>query len=331
MCNCRYSAKAEPNSVLNPRSSSVCCSYLSIKELRSSSQPTLSTMASQEETGNIDLAEVRERVSKCSLFEQDTRTFHEDPVGNFTFVDFPVFDIPEGGKGVVKCFIDIIFDVPGPVPKAELKELLMTRSPLSQLPAPYGTKKDLQVKCHFDLAILPQSDGNLFYVLKIFNYTEKIKTSEAASVCCGKPRMIDWTGEIRTTKKVIHYIFDHLGGFQCRQHMLRNQEDGKPEKERRPDEWDFGFDYIEEKGPRDNTRNRQLRWVTIETNNPDSPLYKWPSFLVEKSLRNLSNDGVLAMVHEKWPLTLYDIDNGILRALAPFIPTLSEKAINWAT
>lgn len=283
-------------------------------------------MASQEETGNIDLAEVRELVGKCSLYDQDMHTFHDDEAGNFSFLDFPIFDMPEG-RGVVKCFIDIIFDVPDPVPKTELKERLLTRSPLSQLPAPYGTKKDLQVKCLFDLAIVPQSDANKFYVLKIFNFKEKISTSEAASICYGKPRMVDWTGEVRTTKKVIHYIFDHLGGFQCRQHVLRSREDGQPEKERRPDEWDFGFDYIEEKGPRDNTRNRQLRWVTIETNNPESPLYKWPSCLVEKSLRNLSNDGVLAMVHEKWPLTLYDIDNRILRALAPLIPTLSEKAI----
>ena len=43
-CICRYSAKVEPNSFLNPRSSSVCCSYLSGKEFRPSSQPTLSTM-----------------------------------------------------------------------------------------------------------------------------------------------------------------------------------------------------------------------------------------------------------------------------------------------
>ena len=151
--------------------------------------------------------------------------------------------MPEG-RGVVKCFIDIIFDVPDPVPKTELKERLLTRSPLSQLPAPYGTKKDLQVKCLFDLAIVPQSDANKFYVLKIFNFKEKISTSEAASICYGKPRMVDWTGEVRTTKKVIHYIFDHLGGFQCRQHVLRSREDGQPEKERNQEGDRILFDCI---------------------------------------------------------------------------------------
>lgn len=283
-------------------------------------------MASQQESGNISLEEVKELVNRCSLYDLDTHSFHDDEVGTFSFLDFPVFDMSVD-KGVVKCFIDVVFDVPGPIPKIELKELLMSRSPLSDLPAPYGMKKELPVRCQFDLAVMPQADGDKFYVMKMFNFKEKLKTSDAASVCFGKPRMIDWTGEVRTMRKVIHYMFAHMGGFQCRHHVLRSHEEGKPEKERKPDEWDFGFDYIEEKGPRDNTRNRQLRWVTIETNNPDSPLYKWPSALVEKSLRNLSNDGVLAMVHEQWPLTLFDIDNRILRALAPLIPTLSEKAI----
>ena len=46
-----------------------------------------------------------------------------------------------------------------------------------------------------------------------------------------------------------------------------------------------------------------------------------------KSLRNLSQDGVLAQVHTEWPLTLYDIDVRILKALAPLFPTFSEKAL----
>ena len=51
--------------------------------------------------------------------------------------------------------------------------------------------------------------------------------------------------------------------------------------------------------------------------------------LVEKSLRNLATDGVLAQVHEHWPLTLNDLDVRFLRALAPLMPSLSEKAIGF--
>lgn len=89
--------------------------------------------------------------------------------------------------------------------------------------------------------------------------------------------------------------------------ILLAHADGKSEKEKSQEEWEFGFDFIEGHGPRDNTRNRMLRWVTIEVNKPDSPVYKWPPVLVEESLRNLSNDGVLAQVHSQWPLTLFDL------------------------
>lgn len=165
----------------------------------------------------------------------------------------------------------------------------MSHSPLTDLPSPFGLKKDLgqSQRCRIDIAAVKQADDK-FCVVKIMNFKDKIKTAEALSVCYGKAYVFDWVGEVRSTKKVIHYIFNKMGGFQCRNHVLRTHEEGRPEKERSPDEWDFGFDYIEEKGPRDNTKNKQLRWVTTEINRPDSPIYKWPPAVVEKSLRNLS-------------------------------------------
>lgn len=287
-------------------------------------------MASQMESGNVELAQLRDEVANMNLYEADTHSFHDEPIGSLTVIDFPKYDM-DTTKGVVKCFLDVVFDVPGPIPKGELKELLLASTPLHELPAPFGFKCDPKIPCRFDLAVVPQadSDGGSFYVVKLINFKEKVKTSVAASVCTGKPYMIDWVGEVRSMKKVIHFIFAKLGGYQWRHHVLRTREEGRPEKERSQDEWDFGFDFIENKGPRENTKNKQLRWVTIEVNKADSPVYKWPPALVEKSLRNLSNDGVLAMVHEQWPLTLYDIDNRLLRALAPLVPTLSEKALGF--
>ena len=48
-----------------------------------------------------------------------------------------------------------------------------------------------------------------------------------------------------------------------------------------------------------------------------------------KSLRNLSQDGVLAQVHEQWPLTRYDLDVRILQALGRLFPSLAEKAFEF--
>ena len=67
----------------------------------------------------------------------------------------------------------------------------------------------------------------------------------------------------------------------------------------------------------------------MQINKADSPIYKWYPVLVEKSLRNLAADGVLAQVHEHWPLTLYCLGVRFLRALAPLLPTLQEKAMGF--
>ena len=66
-----------------------------------------------------------------------------------------------------------------------------------------------------------------------------------------------------TVKKCLHQL---LGGFQCRHHVLRTEEEGKPEQEKGFEQWDFGFDLIEQKGPRENVRNRLLRWVSVQNN-----------------------------------------------------------------
>ena len=73
-------------------------------------------------------------------------------------------------------------------------------------------------------------------------------------------------------KKCVHFIFEKLGGHQLRQHTLRTVEEGKPNVERTQAEWDYGFDFIEEKGPRDHVKNRALRWITVQTTQKDAPI-----------------------------------------------------------
>ncbi len=283
-------------------------------------------MSSQVRAEDTSMEAIKEAVAKMSLYDTDVPSFHDDPRGELSTLDFPTYSM--GDQGVVKSFIEVILDVPGPIPKGELKQALMSKVPVTDLPKPFGLAKDPGAGVKLDFAVFPQSDEK-FCVCKLVNLKEKVKVLFAKSLCYGEARMIDWLGNVCAVKKCVHYIFEHLGGFQCRNHILRAHEDGKPEKEKSQEEWEFGFDFIEAHGPRDNTRNRMLRWVTIQVNKPDSPVYKWPPVLVEKSLRNLSNDGVLAQVHSQWPLTLFDLDHRLLQALAPLVPSLQEKAVGF--
>ena len=273
--------------------------------------------------GNVCMDDVKEAVKHILVYPTDLHSFHEAPAGPLSFVDMPTLPFP--AIGMVKCFIDINYNISGEVPIAHIKECLQSKN-YNELPGLYGFRKVISGQFKLDLAILPMDNGN-HTIIKLIHLHQLVKVATAREFCQGESFMFDWKGEVRVMKKCIHFMFEKLGGFQCRHHIIRAAEEGKPEVDRSQEEWDFGFDFIEEKGPRDNTKNRQLRWITTETAKKDSPIYHWPAVLVEKSLRNLSQDGVLAQVHTEWPLTLYDIDVRILKALAPLFPTFSEKAL----
>lgn len=169
------------------------------------------------------------------------------------------------------------------------------------------------------------------FFCKMISFKEKMKVSDLQDLFFGKLNAVDWKINVKHMKKCMYFLFQALGGFQCRHHELRSHEEGKPDIER-TEAWNVGFDFIEEYGPRENVKNRQLRWITIQISTSSSPIYKWPAVLVEKSLRNLSNDGVLAQLHENWPLTLFDLDNRFLKVLAPLVPSGRQSAwISWSS
>ena len=132
----------------------------------------------------MHLDDLRSIVSKNTVFELDHHTFHEEPNGALTFLDLPTFEMAPSNKSVVKCFLDVVLDVPGPIPKTDIKEHLMSHSPLTDLPSPFGLKKDLgqSQRCRIDLAAVKQADDK-FCVVKIMNFKDEIKTAEALSVC----------------------------------------------------------------------------------------------------------------------------------------------------
>ncbi|CAE7807297.1 unnamed protein product, partial [Symbiodinium sp. CCMP2456] len=257
-------------------------------------------MASQLTSGSVCRDDVKQLVENLNIFTLDTHSFVESS-GSLKPLDLPLVDSPTAG--FLKCFVDIITDVSA-FPKTEIKQALVSKK-IHELPAPYGLTQKIDTPTKIDIAVINQNNGT-FCVVKIVNLSEKTKVSRVQNLCYGKCQAVDWVGDIKAVKKI--------------------REEGKPEADRTPEEWDYGFDFIQDHGPRENIKNRQLRWITKEIARKDSPICKWPPVLVEKSLRNLAQDGVLSQVHEVWPLTLYDLDIRILRALEPLIPTLVEKA-----
>ena len=286
-------------------------------------------MASADEliSGEVSVEDLKELLQMYTLYDISRHTFHDLAPGPLAFVDMPLLDMPTT-LPVIKCVVETMVDIEGPIPKDTLTQILSSECDYTSLPPPYGLKKSSHLVSKVDLAIIPQVDEK-YAMLKIINFKDKVKTSDLSNLLYGDLYVVDWKNQVKHMKKHLHFIFEQLGGFQCRHHDLRNKEDGRPDVERTEEEWNRGFDFIEEFGPREHIKNKQLRWITIQTSSPTSPIYKWNVVLVEKSLRNLGNDGVLAALHEEWPLTLWDIDNRILRLLAPLFPSFVEKAIGF--
>ena len=114
--------------------------------------------------------------------------------------------------------------------------------------------------------------------------------------------------------------------WQCRQYALANVlpnqsnrgDKGAHLSSLSEDSVDKGFQFIEEEAGRLGSEWKRVQWITKHVSiNQDSPIFSWPLALVEKSLRALQNDGVLALPVEDFYLTLADHD--ILEA-QPVVP-----------
>lgn len=131
-------------------------------------------------------------------------------VSHHTFLDLPTVEMTSQTK-FVKCFLDVALNVERPIPKTDVKEHLMSQSPLADLPPPCVSRKDLgqSQRWRIDLAVVKQTDEK-FCVVKILNFKDKIKTAEAGY---GKPYMFDWIGPRRkkhTTQYLLPIIFIHI-------------------------------------------------------------------------------------------------------------------------
>ena len=108
------------------------------------------------------------------------------------------------------------------------------------------------------------------------NFKDKVQAVDVKRALYEILHVADWKGQVRHMKKHLHFVFEKLQGFQCRQHIAQTKEKGRPDQTRSEDiEWNVGFDLIETNGPRDHLQNNQLRWITIQTATRTPSIYKY--------------------------------------------------------
>ena len=137
----------------------------------------------------------------------------------------------------------------------------------------------------------------------------KVKPSAFSQSVYGTAQIYTWrASNVKNGRKILQYMLEGLGGRQLKCFELQSQAATKNTaskfEDKTDEEIDAGFDFIAHEGPRSTSDMAQLRWMTKSIKNSSSPIYNWPTVLVEKALRNLATDGALAKKEFSWPLPL---------------------------
>ena len=86
-----------------------------------------------------------------------------------------------------------------------------------------------------------------------------------------------------------------------------------------------GFAFIESEAPRTNFKNAALMWITIQENDPTSPVFGWPTAKVREAVANLKAEASLARTQYDYPLCFYNLAPYFQRIVTEVLPSLLDK------
>jgi len=164
--------------------------------------------------------------------------------------------------------------------------------------------------------LIPRDDGTAF-ILKQFLF-DRMPVSQARRLVVGTAMQLKYiTPQPIMAKRVFHWLLERMGGLR----LLWSQILPGEEEDHEDKAIDLGFDLIESAPPdvRSSSGLAQLRWIAEQTRRESSPLYKWPSALIEKAFRPLAQSGVLAKIRKEFPLNLMSLDPFLLRSVLPAV------------
>ncbi|CAE7187633.1 unnamed protein product [Symbiodinium necroappetens] len=215
-----------------------------------------------------------------------------------------------------KHIVDIINNVPPPDKTAIETAINSGHWGKDRLPEPVCLKSEMEVN--------PQDNGNISVLRHMYSPDVKLTKACLESLCYGTPYVLKWQGHAQNFRKGFQWFLQQLGGWQCRQYALTHMlpchqprqdssKGGSYMSNLSEKAVDKGFAFIEEEAGRLGTEWKGVQWTTKNLNtNSESPIYARPQALVERSLRALQTDGVLALPIEDFHFTLADVEYSIL-------------------
>eukprot|EP00435_Cladocopium_sp_Y103_P031004 s1528_g7.t2 len=263
------------------------------------------------EAENMTYDDLKEVTDGLTLRSIPATVSPELPRGCFDWLAFPKDELNLSECPMVH-FYDVIVGYQGEIDFHVLGTMYknaIEKHDLQLLPSPFGLKNQVPGNAQMQIVFLKDVDGH-HAILKHCSFPDKIKPILVKSLIHGTPYRAKWmTQNPKVGRKVLQYCLESLGGRQFKCFELSSQATRKPGKasafeEKDDEEIDAGFDYILKCGPRSSSEMAQLRWQTKAIRKSDSPIFGWPTALVDKALRNLASDGALARKEFHWPIPL---------------------------
>ncbi|CAE7504581.1 unnamed protein product [Symbiodinium natans] len=259
----------------------------------------------------------------------------DQALGGISIMDLPMTELGNTNT-LLKHFVDVITNVPPP--DKNTIESLINAGKWNELPPPFCPKQKLDVKLVLQFAVLPLTNGNVCIVKHVQSPDLKLTKSVVDTLCHGTPHVLNWHGRnAYDFKKAWQWFFEQLGGWQCRcyslsavvPHQEKASKQGYYLSTLSEEDVDKGFAFIEQEAGNLASEWKRVQWITKNLHvNQDSPIFQWPISTVEKSIRAIQTDGVLALPVENFFFTLADLDYQILKfGVNPILKTMTTHAV----
>ena len=234
------------------------------------------------------------------------------PLGSWSHVNFPMADIEEHDGNPAVHYIHVITRHSMEISFGDLalqyKNAIMHKD-LDLLRRPFGPKVAVPKDTKLQFIVLDSVDGTVI-VFKHYIFPQKCKPSFVKNISFGRLYRPNFMSQKSTVgKQILQHCLQNMGGHQFRcfdilTEVAPGHSKTKAFDDLEDEDLDKGFDFLKQNAPRSSSDLQQLSWQTKQLRKRTCPIYGWPHALIEKALRCLSSDGVLARKEFDWPLPL---------------------------
>lgn len=244
--------------------------------------------------------EAAKQVDLLTLTELDEPMLFENHQGRYILSDLPLKKVE---RGTLLKHVVIINEK---VKDVNIQDVFAQLGEQQELPDPFKSTRPPPSGTKIQMCMMPAGAGAEFTFVRHIVFASKLKIADIKTLYHGEVHTIDYKQNFRNGSKIFQYLWNNLKGTIIKSYSL--EPTGSVKKTSfSVDEMNVGFDFIELKAPRQNSKNQMTRWVEVEIRREESPIFNWNPALVKEACRNLMSFNSLVTTCHYHPITLKGI------------------------